>query len=185
MAIPTPQTQFTRDILGNYVCNTLAEATSSGPFDVVIIGGGTFGLVLAQDLFFRTQRVGLGTVPQDSLRPVNYRILVLEAGPFVLPEHTQDIPNLQLFAPGQPSPAALLPSTRQALIAQGKDKQVYLENWGLPWNSMEAFGGLAYCLGGRSLYFGGWSPRYLESEMHTAAVGSIGPHFGLLRLSRT
>jgi nucleotide-binding universal stress UspA family protein len=26
MAIPTPQTQFTRDILGNYVCNTLAEA---------------------------------------------------------------------------------------------------------------------------------------------------------------
>jgi hypothetical protein len=174
MAIPTPQTQFTRDILGNYVCNTLAEATGSGLFDVVIIGGGTFGLVLAQDLFFRTQRVGLGTVPQDSLRPANYRILVLEAGPFVLPEHTQDISNLQLFAPGQPSPAALLPSTRQALIAQGKDKQAYLENWGLPWNSTEAFGGLAYCLGGRSLYFGGWSPRYLESEMHTAAVGSIG-----------
>ena len=86
MAIPTPQTQFTRDILGNYVCNTLAEATGSGLFDVVIIGGGTFGLVLAQDLFFRTQRVGLGTVPQDSLRPANYRILVLEAGPFVLPD---------------------------------------------------------------------------------------------------
>ena len=125
MAVPTPQTQFTRDILGNYICNTLTEATNSGPFDVVIIGGGTFGLVLAQDLFFRTQRVGLGTVPQDSLRPANYRILVLEAGPFVLPEHTQDIPSLQLFAPGHSSPMALLPSTRQALIAQGKDKQAY------------------------------------------------------------
>src|SRR6266567_4882017 len=174
MAVPTPQTQFTRDILGNYVCNTLAEATGSGLFDVIIIGGGTFGLALAQDLFFRAQRVSLGSVPQDTLKPPNYRILVLEAGPFVLPEHTQDIPNLQLYAPGQPSPSALLPSTRQALIAQGKDKQPFLENWGLPWNSTEAFGGLAYCLGGRSLYFGGWSPRYLESEMHTAAVGSIG-----------
>lgn len=43
MAVLTPETQFTRDILGNYVCNTFAEATSSGPFDVVIIGGGTFG----------------------------------------------------------------------------------------------------------------------------------------------
>ena len=40
MAIPTPQTIFTRDILGNFVCNTLAEATASGPFDVIIIGGG-------------------------------------------------------------------------------------------------------------------------------------------------
>ncbi len=36
MAIPTPQTIFTRDILGNYVCNTLAEAQASGPFDVII-----------------------------------------------------------------------------------------------------------------------------------------------------
>src|SRR5207302_1236520 len=32
----------------------------------------------------------------------------------------------------------------------------------------------AYCLGGRSLYFGGWSPRYLATEMHRAAVGVIG-----------
>ena len=87
MAIPTPQTIFTRDILGNYVCNTLAEAQTSGPFDVIIVGGGTFGLALAQDLFFRSKRFdqGPGGVPQDGLKPFNYRVLVLEAGPFTLP----------------------------------------------------------------------------------------------------
>ncbi len=174
MAVPTPETQFTRDILGNYTCNTFAEAAGSGPFDVIIIGGGTFGLSLAQDLFFRSRRFGLGSDPQDTLRPLNYRILVLEGGPFALPEHTQDLPNLGLFSPGtQPSASSALPATRQELIAQGKDKQPILENWGLPWNSTERFGGLAYCLGGRSLYFGGWSPRYLETEMHTAPAGSI------------
>src|SRR5262249_40713512 len=71
------------------------------------------------------------------------------------------------------SPASPLPATRQELIAQGQDKQPVLENWGLPWNSAERFGGLAYCLGGRSLFFGGWSPRYLDTEMHIDPVGSI------------
>jgi hypothetical protein len=176
MATPTPETMFTRDILGNFVCNTFAEATASGPFDVIIIGGGTFGLALAQDLFFRSKRFdqGPGGVPQDILKPFNYRILVLEAGPFALPEHVQDLPSLGLGNPGtQPNPGSPLPATRQELIAQGKDKQPILENWGLPWNSAERFGGLAYCLGGRSLYFGGWSPQYLATEMHTATVGSI------------
>jgi len=174
--IPTPQTPFTRDILGNYVCNSFSEAQNSGPFDVVIIGGGTFGLALAQDLLFRTQQQGAGAVAEDARwRPASFRILVLEAGPFTLPEHTQDIPNLQLYAPGtQPKPGSELPATRQELIAQGLDAQPILENWGLPWNSNERFGGLAYCLGGRSLYFGGWSPRYLATEMHRAAVGAIG-----------
>jgi hypothetical protein len=176
MALPTPETQFTRDILGNYVCNTFADAASGGPFDVVIIGGGTFGLALAQDLLFRTQQQGLGTLPEDSRwRPPGFRILVLEAGPFALPEHTQDIPNLQLYPPGlMPNAGSALPATRQELIAQGLQAQPILENWGLPWNSNERFGGLAYCLGGRSLYFGGWSPRYLSTEMHRAAVGAIG-----------
>src|SRR5260370_2518155 len=174
MAIPTPETIFTRDILGNYVCNTFAEAMTSGPFDVIIIGGGTFGLTLAQDLFFRSQRFGLGSVPQDTLKPSNYRILVLEGGPFTIPEHTQALPYRQWFGPGtQASSSSPLPATRQELIVQGKDKQPILENWGLPWNSTERFGGLAYCLGGRSLYFGGWSPRYLETEMPTSPVGSI------------
>src|SRR6516162_1965024 len=132
MANPTPETIFTRDILGNYVCNTFSEAVQSGPFDVIIIGGGAFGLALAQDLFFRSKRfnLGPGSVPEDVLKPFNYRILVLEAGPFALPEHTQDLPNLQLFPPSAiPNPpTCALPATRQQLIAQGLDKQRFLEN---------------------------------------------------------
>src|SRR5947209_20316364 len=102
MASPTPETIFTRDILGNYTCNTFAEAAASGPFDVVIIGGGTFGLALAEDLFFRSKRYdqGPGAVPEDGkYKPDNFRVLVLEPGPFALPAHPQDIPNLPPYAP--------------------------------------------------------------------------------------
>src|SRR5258708_18743389 len=102
MAVSTPETQFTRDILGNYVCNTFAEATNSAPFDVIIIGGGTFGLSLAQDLFFRSKRFdqGPGGVAQDALKPRHYRILVLESAPFALPPHLQEIPSPSLSNPG-------------------------------------------------------------------------------------
>jgi hypothetical protein len=120
MANPTPETLFTRDILGNFVCNTLPEATNSGPFDVVIIGGGTFGLALAQDVFFRSRTTGLGSIPEDGTKPPNFRVLVLEGGPFALPEHVQDIPSLGLSAPGTQTPfppGSALPATRQELIA--------------------------------------------------------------------
>ena len=62
------QTQFTRDVMGRYVCNTFAEALASGPFDVIIIGGGTFGLSLAQDLHFRSSAGGI--------KPQNFRIQI-------------------------------------------------------------------------------------------------------------
>jgi hypothetical protein len=60
----TDQTQFTRDVMGRYVCNTFAEALASGPFDVIIIGGGTFGLTLAQDLHFLS--LPTGTIKPDN-----------------------------------------------------------------------------------------------------------------------
>jgi NADH dehydrogenase FAD-containing subunit len=94
MAILTPETNFTHDILGRYVCNTFAEAKNSGPFDIIIIGGGTFGLTLAEDLFERSRPLG------PAIKPVNYRILILEGGPFTLPEHMQDLPSMNLASPG-------------------------------------------------------------------------------------
>ena len=37
--------------------------------------------------------------------------------------------------------------------------------WGLPWHANHKFPGLAYCVGRRSLFFGGWSPELLDSEL--------------------
>jgi hypothetical protein len=68
----TPQvTDFTRDVIGRYVCDGLDEALHSAdvhalrpdgssqedarPFDVIVIGGGSFGPILAQHLFNTTQ----------------------------------------------------------------------------------------------------------------------------------
>src|SRR5215831_18477338 len=135
-------TDFSLDILGRYMCNGFDEAMHSTdknaqrpdgspqndarPFNAIIIGGGSFGGVLAQHLLYAD-------------KTNHYRILVLEAGRHSLPEHFQNLP-LQ----GQPG-----------------------EVWGLAWRTDQDLGfpGLAYTVGGRSLFFGGWSPRLLDAEM--------------------
>ena len=150
----TPQhTDFSLDIIGRYICNGLDEALRSAdrnlrrdarPFDVIVIGGGSFGPVLAQHLF-------------DRDRARQHRVLVLEGGPFALPEHIQNLPLPGLNVPGKTSIADL----REV----GQDGRPRSEIWGLAWHSKEQFPGLAYCLGGRSLFFGGWSPQLLDAEM--------------------
>lgn len=149
MVSPTPQyTDFSKDVLGRYICNGLDEALASTsgpgarPFDIIIVGGGSFGGAVAQHLLYR-----------DAFR--NHRILVLEAGPQVLTEHVQNLPALGLAAPG---PVTADPGVPRA------------EVWGLPWRSDDPIGfpGLAYCLGGRSIFWGGWSPELLEAETPAA-----------------
>ena len=126
--LASESTSFTLDNMGRFLCNTLQEALDSTAetvaghkrdFDTIIIGGGTFGAVMAEHLFIT-----------DATR--SRRILVLEAGPFVLPEHVQNMP----FMGGAP------------------DLRV-------PWMNHPAlnYAGLIFAIGGRSLTWGGWSPR--------------------------
>ena len=127
-------TSFTLDNMGRFLCNTLQEALDSAAetvagrrrdSDVIVIGGGTFGAVVAEHLLVTD-------------RTRSRRILVLEAGPFVLPEHVQNMP----FMGGAP------------------DLRV-------PWVNHPAlnYSGLIFAIGGRSLTWGGWSPELLDVEL--------------------
>src|SRR6185369_46960 len=146
--IKIPQdTSFTFDIPGRYICNTLDEALDSTnpgladqadarPFDFIVIGGGSFGAALTARLF-------------NLDRTHSHRILVLEAGPLALQEHVQNLPP-DLSPPGKGAPGTV---------------------WGQPWLSdspasfNQNFPGLAFCVGGRSVFWGGWSPYLIDSEV--------------------
>ncbi|MGH8072082.1 MAG: family 16 glycoside hydrolase [Candidatus Entotheonellia bacterium] len=147
MKISTERTTFTKDILGRFTLNTWQDVTDSfdptnrpdaRKFDIVIVGAGSFGSVVAQHLF------------ANDLKH-SHRILVLEAGPLALPEHVQNLPLVGYNIPG--------PTETDPGDLRG-------EVWGFPWrtNVPKGFTGLAYCMGGRSVFFGGWSPQLLESE---------------------
>lgn len=133
-SLTSEPTSFTLDNMGRFLCNTLQEALDSTAqtvggrrrdFDVIVIGGGTFGAVVAEHLFVT-----------DATH--SRRILVLEAGPFVLPEHVQNMP----FLGGAPDLRS-------------------------PWVNHPAlsYPGLIFAVGGRSLTWGGWSPELLDEEL--------------------
>ncbi len=142
--IPLPDVQSTTlglDVLSRFVCNTWDEATAGGTrlFDAIVIGAGMFGGYCADKIF----RTGANN---------NLKVLVLDAGPFVVPTHVQNLPSAGLNVPDP-----ILPSTDPGIA---RDLV-----WGMAWRGNVPFVGQAYCIGGKSLYWGGWCPRLLASDL--------------------
>jgi choline dehydrogenase-like flavoprotein len=141
---PPPDVQRTTlglDVLSRFICSTWDEVVNNGgkPFDAVVIGAGMFGGYCAEKIF----RFGASR---------NLRVLVLDAGPFVVSTHVQNLPRIGLNVPN-----AIFPSSDT-----GKARELI---WGMPWRSNVQFVGQAYCFGGKSLYWGGWCPRLLASDL--------------------
>jgi len=138
--VEVQNTTFSLDVIGRYICNTWEEAVNNGgvAFDAVVIGAGMFGAYFAEKLY----------------RHANLRVLVLESGSFLVSEHVQNLSRIGLNTAGaiQVTANAQDPGTRERV-------------WGTPWRSQVAFPGLAYCLGGKSLYFGGWAPRLTTADL--------------------
>lgn len=154
----TERTSFTRDIGGRYLCNDITEVnawrTGGGrAFDMIVVGGGTFGAAIAEHLWFRQKQSGGGL-----------RTLVIEAGLLTVPEHVQNA-GIQGFV----DPAIPFFLNENAPQPEPPRNEV----WGVPWKSSTAFKGLAYTVGGRSLYWGGWSPRLLPQELATWPAGTV------------
>lgn len=152
MAKMTESTSFTKDVQGRYLCNDVTEANAwqaaaGRPFDVIVVGGGTFGTAIAEHIWFRQKEAGGGM-----------RTLVVEAGLYVLGEHAQNA-GIQGF--GDAAAATILNDNAP------QPEPPKNEVWGVPWKSDTPFPGLAYCVGGRSIYWGGWSPRLLDEEVAT------------------
>src|SRR2546428_9612991 len=141
--VDVKQTTFSHEFLGRWACSTWNEVSNNGgdPFDVVIIGAGMFGGYIADKLYRRAESIGL-------------RVLVIDAGAFLLPTHVQNLPRLGLAGP-----------TEQVIAANTQDPGAQNLDWGHPWHSNQAFPGLAYCFGGRSLFWGGWSPKLTAADL--------------------
>jgi hypothetical protein len=155
----TERTSFTKDVEGRYLCNDINEVNAwkssqrGRPFDFIVVGGGTFGSAIAEHIWFRQKKTGGGL-----------RILVVEGGLFTVPEHVQNT-GIQGFT----DPATPFFLNENAPQPEPPQNEV----WGIPWKSTTAFKGIAYAIGGRSVYWGGWSPRLLADEMATWPADTV------------
>jgi hypothetical protein len=82
------------------------------------------------------------------------RTLLLEAGAFLIAEHYQDLPEIGLNVPDPMDPACDNGSPREIV-------------WGMPWRGNTSFVGTPYCVGGKSVYWGGWCPRLTNDTLAT------------------
>jgi hypothetical protein len=140
--VEVQETTLGMDIVSRYHCNTWEEITSNGgaPFDVIVIGAGMFGAYCAEKVYRRGEQSFL-------------RVLVLDAGQHLVSEHAQNLSPMDIVAPGV-----------AVVRFNAEDPGTRNRVWGSPWHSPQEFTGLAYCLGGRSIHWGGWAPQLMLQD---------------------
>jgi choline dehydrogenase-like flavoprotein len=141
--LPTPDVQrttFSIDAIARFVCNTWEEiltAQSGNQFDAIVIGSGMYGAYTATKLF----EFGRRTANPDQAP----RVLVLESGPFLISEHVQNLTNV----------GNLGSLVQEDLVEPG-------QVGGTPF---EKFVKHHRCVGGKSLFWGGWTPRLVDTDV--------------------
>jgi len=136
---------FGTDILGRYFSNTLDEAIKSNetkPFDVVVIGSGMYGSYIASKLYYWSKKQ-LGEAKR-------LKILIIEAGPYIVHEHIENLP----------------PNTGG--IFDKFNKAPYICDVKRPTDNPQFFSNVtphSYCVGGKSLTWGKWSPRLTKDDL--------------------
>jgi choline dehydrogenase-like flavoprotein len=139
--LPLPdiqRTTFSVDGLGRFTCNTWDEilaAQRGGHFDVVIVGSGMYGAYTAAKLFEEGRRM---TQQQDAPR-----VLVLESGPFLITEHIQNLTRRS--------------TDLGSLVAEDLVEPAQTNGVSFVKHSR--------CLGGKSIFWGGWAPRYQPEDL--------------------
>ena len=145
------QTTLGLDLMSRFICSTWEEATANAEgIDVVVIGAGMYGGYCASKVF-ELSKARFGNQRSDPLR-----VLVLDAGPFIVPEHNQNIPDL-----GLPTPSVFDAKS----IGSGTNPQSSNIVWGFGWRSNQRYSEQAYCVGGKGIYWGGWCPRLQRSDL--------------------
>ena len=139
--LPLPdiqRTTFSVDGMARFTCNTwdeVLDAQAGGQFDIVIVGSGMYGAYTAAKLFERGRRM---TSNLDAPR-----ILVMESGPFLITEHIQNLARRS---------TDLASMVAEDLVEPGQTNgAVFVKH--------------SRCLGGKSLFWGGWAPRYQKEDL--------------------
>ncbi len=133
------RTTFSVDGMSRFSCNTWEEilaAQHGGAFDVVIVGSGMFGAYTAAKLYELGRRM--------SNREEAPRILVLESGPFIVAEHVQNLPR-------RSTSLGSLVAEDLVEASQTNEPSMTKHN---------------RCVGGKSPFWGGWSPRFQQEDMN-------------------
>lgn len=131
--VEVQRTTFTYDVVSRFICNTLDEVEAQSraggrPFDVIVVGSGMYGAYAASKLF-------------DLGRKQSARTLVLEAGPFLITEHIQNLARVGFG------------------VADAVLERHWLSNMG------DGYSPHHVCVGGKSAFWGGWSPRFKDDDL--------------------